>query len=115
MKILLILILSITFTTSYSQVTKVNVGITYEPGKTVLNIADKDTVYLEYNPHCSMDHGFYLKSKLPDGEYLVFYNDTLGYKGSYKKNLMDGTWIHYNKDGSILYTEKFKQGVLIKE
>lgn len=77
-----------------------------------LFVPEQDQEFLKHDPKCSMDHGLRLKDSLPDGEYYVYFNDTLRYQAFYQDNVKNGEWIHYKKDGEIWYKEEYIDGQL---
>lgn len=68
------------------------------------------TKFFESYYNCSMDSGFRLKSKLPDGTYEVYINDTLSYRAHFLKRKRTGKWEYFYSVGEIRMEIFYEKG-----
>ena len=53
-----------------------------------------------------------LKNKVPDGEYLIYYNDILKTKAFMRNHLKDSVWTDYFENGKPRILTTYKNGLI---
>lgn len=75
-----------------------------------------DTAYLKVGHQEDMGtqygHYYELKPNVPNGEYLIFVDDTMRLQAFVKNFNKDSTWTNYFGNGKSAYTSQYKNGKL---